>query len=120
MPRVKRGPKARQRRNKILKLAKGYRGGRSCLFKSATDAVVKALNYAYRDRKARKRDMRSLWIVRINAASRQFGLSYSALINGLNLAGVNVNRKMLAELAINDINAFSKLVDIAKNQAVAA
>jgi len=100
----------------VLKLAKGYRGGRHSLFRTASDAVKKALSYAYRDRRTRKRDMRKLWIVRINAASRQHGLSYSLFINGLAKAGVTVNRKMLADLAINDTIAFCKLADIAKQQ----
>ncbi len=119
MSRVKRGTKARQRRKKVLKLAKGFRGGRSCLFRTASDAVKKSLSYAYRDRKTRKRDMRKLWIVRINAASRIHGLSYSKFINGLAKAGVNINRKMLAELAVNDSTAFSKLVEISNAQVAA-
>lgn len=118
VPRVKRGTKARQRRKKVLKAAKGFRGGRSKLYRTAADAVMKALSYAYRDRRTRKREMRKLWIVRINAASRQFGMSYSLFMNGLSRAGVNVNRKMLAELAVNDITAFGKLVDVAKQQTV--
>ncbi|NVL91116.1 MAG: 50S ribosomal protein L20 [Desulfobacterales bacterium] len=111
--RVRRGPKARKRRKKILKLAKGYRGGRSKLFRTAADAVDKALQYAYRDRRTRKRDFRRLWIARINAAARLNNLSYSRLIQGLKLARVEVDRKVLAELAVSDPNAFSKLAEIA-------
>ncbi len=117
MSRVRRGIKARQRRKKVLKLAKGFRGGRHSLFRTASDAVKKALSYAYRDRRTRKRDMRKLWIVRINAASRLHGLSYSLFMNGLAKAGITINRKMLADLAINDATAFSKLTEVAKQQA---
>jgi len=116
VPRVKRGTKARRRRKKILKLAKGYRGGRSRLFRTAKVAVDRALNYAYRDRKVRKRQFRRLWIVRIGAAARQHGLSYSRFIYGLNQAGVRLNRKVLAELAVNDAAAFAQLVEVAKSQ----
>ena len=98
MPRVKRGFKARQRRNKVLKLAKGYRGARSKLFRSATEAVDRALNYAFRDRRVKKRDFRALWITRINAAARTNGLSYSKLIYGLKTANVEIDRKVLADL----------------------
>ena len=111
--RVKRGFKARRRRKKILKLAKGYRGGRSKLYRTAADAVDKALQYAYRDRKARKRDFRRLWIARINAAARLNDLSYSCLIQGLQRARVEVDRKILAEIALSDPNAFSHLAAIA-------
>ena len=111
--RVKRGFKARRRRKKILKLAKGYRGGRSKLYRTAADAVDKALQYAYRDRKARKRDFRRLWIARINAAARLNNLSYSRLMQGLKRARVEVDRKILAELAVSDPNAFSHLAGIA-------
>jgi large subunit ribosomal protein L20 len=111
--RVKRGFKARRRRKKILKLAKGYRGGRSKLYRTAADAVDKALQYAYRDRKARKRDFRRLWIARINAAARLNDLSYSRLIQGLKRARVEVDRKLLAEIALSDPNAFSRLAAIA-------
>ena len=119
MSRVKRGTKARQRRKKVLKLAKGFRGGRHALYRTAADAVTKALSYAYRDRKTRKRDMRKLWIVRINAASRQQGLPYNRFINGLARAGININRKMLADLAVNDAPAFTRLVEVAKQQVAA-
>jgi large subunit ribosomal protein L20 len=116
MPRVKRGFKARRRRNKVLKLAKGYRGARSKLFRSATEAVDRALNYAYRDRKVKKRDFRALWIARINAASRDNGLSYSRLIHGLKLAEVALDRKIMADLAVNDPAGFTVVVDAAKTK----
>jgi len=111
--RVKRGFKARRRRNKVLALAKGFRGGRSKLYRTAADAVDKALMYAYRDRRVRKRDFRKLWIVRINAGARMNGLSYSRLINGLKLAGCEVDRKVLADLAVSDPAGFSQLASIA-------
>ncbi len=111
--RVKRGYKARRRRNKVLKLAKGFRGGRSKLYRTAADAVDKALMYAYRDRRARKRDFRKLWIVRINAAARMNNMSYSKFINGLKLAGCELDRKVLADLAICDPAGFAQLVSIA-------
>ncbi len=114
MPRVKGGVKARRRHKKILKLAKGYWGSRSKTFRTANETVMKALWYAYRDRRVRKRDFRKLWITRINAAARSNGLSYSKFINGLKRAGVNINRKILADLAVNDQAAFQKLVEKAK------
>jgi len=114
MPRVKRGFKARQRRNKVLKLAKGYRGARSKLFRSATEAVDRALNYAFRDRRVKKRDFRTLWIARINAASRLNGLSYSKLIFGLKTAKVELDRKVLADLAVSDPKGFAEIAGIAK------
>ncbi len=114
--RVKRGYKAKNRRKKILKLAKGFRGGRSKLFRTAADAVDKALSYAYRDRKAKKRDFRKLWIARINAASRMNGLSYSKFIHGLKLANIELDRKVLAELAISDPAAFTKIAETAAKQ----
>lgn len=114
--RVKRGFKAKRRRKKILKLAKGHRGGRSKLFRTAADAVDKALMYAYRDRKARKRDFRKLWITRINAAARMNDLSYSKFIHGLKLAGVNLDRKVLAELAISDPSGFAQIANLASEQ----
>ena len=113
MPRVKRGFKARQRRNKVLKLAKGYRGARSKLFRSATEAVDRALNYAFRDRRVKKRDFRALWIARINAASRINGLSYSKLIHGLKTANVEIDRKVLADLAITDPKGFAEIAAVA-------
>ena len=113
MPRVKGGFKARRRHKKVLKMAKGYRGGRSKLFRSAVETVDRALNYAYRDRRVRKRDFRRLWIVRINAAARLHGLSYSRFIAGLTQAKVEVDRKILADIAVNDPAAFGKYADIA-------
>ncbi len=113
MPRVKRGVTARARHKKILKLAKGYYGARSRVFRVAKQAVIKAGQYAYRDRKQRKRQFRALWIVRINAAARMYGISYSRLINGLTNAKVAVDRKMLADIAVRDIAAFGKFAEIA-------
>jgi large subunit ribosomal protein L20 len=107
--RVKRGFKARRRRNKVLKLAKGFRGSRSKLYRTAADAVDKALGYAYRDRRAKKRDFRKLWIARINAASKMNNISYSKLIHGLKLAKVELDRKVLAELAVSDPAGFSQI-----------
>ncbi len=114
MPRVKSGVTAHKRHKKILKLAKGYRGSRSKQFKKANELVVKALYYARRDRRAKKGEFRRLWIARINAAARINGISYSRLVCGLTKAGVEVNRKMLADIAISDANAFTKLVEVAK------
>jgi len=111
--RVKRGFKARRRRNKVLKLARGFRGGRSKLYRTAADAVDKALMYAYRDRRARKRDFRKLWIVRINAAARMNNMSYSKFISGLKTAGCDLDRKVLADLAISDPAGFRQLAAIA-------
>lgn len=115
--RVKRGYKARRRRKKVLKLAKGFRGGRSKLFRTAADAVDKALMYAYRDRKARKRDFRRLWIARINAAARMNDMSYSKFIHGLKTANVDLDRKVLAELAVSDPNGFSQIAQVAARHA---
>ncbi|MFI3217974.1 MAG: 50S ribosomal protein L20 [Methylococcales bacterium] len=114
MPRVKRGVTARARHKKILKLAKGYYGARSRVYRVAKQAVIKAGQYAYRDRKQKKRQFRALWIVRINAAARMYGISYSRLINGLNKANVGIDRKVLADLAVRDIDAFGKIAEIAK------
>jgi len=114
--RVKRGFKARQRRKKVLKLAKGYRGGRSKLFRTAADAVDKALMYAYRDRRAKKRDFRKLWIARINAGVRMNDLTYSRLIHGLKKANIELDRKVLAELAVSDPAGFSQVVNLASEQ----
>jgi len=111
--RIKRGFKARRRRKKVLKLAKGYRGGRSKLFRTAADAVDKALMYAYRDRRQRKRNFRRLWIARINAAARMNNLSYSRFMHGLKLAQVDLDRKVLAELAISDPAGFTKIAELA-------
>ena len=117
MPRTKRGSVARKRRKKILKLAKGYYGAKSKLFRVANQQVMKSLSYAYRDRRQKKRDFRKLWIARINAAARNDGMSYSRFINGLKKADVQINRKVLADLAVNDKAAFSKLVAVAKEKA---
>ncbi len=114
MPRAKGGFKTRRRRKKVLKRAKGFYGARSRLYKVATQAVDKALLYAYRDRKVRKREFRSLWIVRINAAVRALGLTYSQFINRLKKMNINLNRKALADLAYNDPKAFANLVDMVK------
>ena len=114
MPRVKGGTVTRRRRNRVLKLAKGYYGAKSKLFKTAKQAVMKSYMYAYRDRRQKKRDFRKLWIARINAAARLNGLSYSKLMHGLKLAGIEMNRKMLADLAVNDAAAFTVLADKAK------
>jgi large subunit ribosomal protein L20 len=116
MPRVKGGTITRARHKKILKLARGYRGSKHRLFKTANAQVLKSLMYAYRDRRQKKRDFRKLWIARINAAARLNGLSYSKLIHGLKVAGVEVNLKMLAELAVNDSKAFAELATLAKGQ----
>ncbi|NEU29858.1 50S ribosomal protein L20 [bacterium LRH843] len=114
MPRVKGGFVARRRRKKVLKLAKGYYGSKHILFRTAQQQVMKSLTYAYRDRRQKKRDFRKLWITRINAAARLNGLSYSRFMHGLKLADINVNRKMLADLAVNDEKSFSQLADKAK------
>jgi large subunit ribosomal protein L20 len=114
MSRVVRGTKARKRRNKILKAAKGYVGGRSRGFRAASETVERALMYAYRDRRVRKRDMRRLWIVRINAAARENDLSYSRFMEGLHKAGIEIDRKVLADLAVRDRDGFSKIVARAK------
>lgn len=114
MPRVKRGSAARRRRKKVLKSAKGYRGAKSKQFKSALIAVKRAGQYAYRDRKVRKREFRKLWIMRINAAARERGLSYSQLMGGLRKAGIELDRKVLADMAVNDPEGFSKVVEMAR------
>ena len=114
MARVKRAENAKKRHKNILKQAKGYFGAKSKLFRPANQAVMKSLSYAYIGRKQRKRDFRKLWITRINAATRLHGMSYSKFISGLKKAGVNINRKMLSEMAINDPQGFKELVDIAK------
>lgn len=114
MPRVRTGVSAHRRHKKILKLAKGYKGSKSKQFKKANETVMKALYYARRDRRAKKGVFRRLWIARINAAARANGISYSRLIAGLAKAGVEVNRKMLADLAVNDANAFAQMVAVAK------
>lgn len=113
--RIRRGFKARKRRKKVLKLAKGFRGGRSKLYRTAADAVDKALMYAYRDRKTRKRDFRRLWIARINAAARLNNLSYSKFIHGLKVANVELDRKILAEMAVSDPSGFAELAKLASS-----
>lgn len=114
MARVKRAVNARKKHKKILKLAKGYYGAKSKLFRTANETVIRALRNAYVGRKLKKRDFRSLWIARINAATRLNGLSYSKFMNGIKIAGVEVNRKMLSEIAIHDPKAFTELVELAK------
>ncbi|MDI6600841.1 MAG: 50S ribosomal protein L20 [Thermoanaerobacteraceae bacterium] len=116
MARIKAGKTTHKRHKKILKLAKGYYGAKSKRFRMANQAVMKSLQYAYIGRKLKKRDFRKLWITRINAAARMNGMSYSRLINGLKLAGVDINRKMLADLAVNDSSAFAELVALAKGK----
>ncbi|AVQ99588.1 50S ribosomal protein L20 [Oceanobacillus sp. M65] len=114
MPRVKGGTVTRQRRKRVLKLAKGYYGSKRTLFKTAKQQVMKSGQYAYRDRRQKKRDFRKLWITRINAAARLNNLSYSKLMYGLKVAGIDINRKMLSDLAINDEQAFAQLAEKAK------
>ena len=114
MPRVKRGVAAHRRHKKILKITKGQKGTRHALFRRANESMLHSLKYATRDRRVRKRDMRRLWITRINAAARQEGLSYSRFIAGLHNAGVQVNRKILADMAVHDATAFAQLVSVAK------
>jgi large subunit ribosomal protein L20 len=115
MPRVKRSIHSRKKRKKILKMAQGYRGGRSRLYRTAKEAVAKALMYAYRDRKVRKREIRALWIQRINAGARLHGLSYSKFMNGLKRADIDIDRKILADMAVHDADAFRQLVEISKS-----
>jgi large subunit ribosomal protein L20 len=115
MPRAKRGNKRKENRKKILKLAKGYRGTKSKLYRSANESVQRALNFAYTGRKLKKRDFRSLWIVRIGAAARLNGLNYSQLMHGLSLAGIELDRKVLADLAANSPEAFAEIATQAKN-----
>ena len=114
MPRVKRGVTARARHKKILALAKGYRGRRKNVYRVAKQAVMKAGQYAYRDRRNKKRDFRRLWIARINAATRELGLTYSQFINGMNKAGITLDRKVLADIAVHDKAAFAGIVEQAK------
>ena len=116
MPRAKGGPKTRQRRKKVMKKAKGYFGGRRKLFRTAKETVLRAGVFAYRDRKQRKRRARELWIIRLNAACRQVGLSYSVFIAGLKRAGIALDRKILADLAVNDPTGFAKLAETARAQ----
>jgi len=119
MPRAKGGFKTRHRRNRVLKQAEGYFGKRKNCFRSAQEAVDRALAYSYRDRRNRKREFRNLWIIRINAAARMAGLSYSRLMSGLRRAGVAIDRKVLADLAVRDAAAFTRLAELAKAQASA-
>jgi len=114
MPRSTSSVPTRQRRNKILKAAKGYYGGKHRLFKSAKEQVEKGMQYAYRDRRVRRREFRRLWIARINAAARMFDMSYSQLIDGMNKKGLEINRKILADLAVRDIKAFEEIVNTVK------
>ncbi|NLX63212.1 MAG: 50S ribosomal protein L20 [Clostridiaceae bacterium] len=114
MARVKGGVRTRARHKKILKLAKGYFGAKSKLYRVANEAVMKSLSYAYRDRKQKKREFRKLWIARINAAARMNGISYSKFMNALKKAGINLNRKVLADMAVNDANGFKMLVEKVK------
>lgn len=114
MPRTKHSVASHKRKKKVFKLAKGYTGGRSKLYRSAQEAVNRALAYSYRDRRTKKRDFRKLWIARINAAARMNGMSYSRFINGLRKSNIEINRKILAELAVNDQEGFSRLAKIAK------
>jgi large subunit ribosomal protein L20 len=116
MARVKSGKISHRRHKRILKMARGYRGARHMRFKAANEAVLHALAYAYRHRRTRKRDFRRLWIVRINAAARMHGLSYSTMMYGLKKAGIQLNRKMLADLAVRDAASFGRLADLAKGQ----
>jgi len=116
MPRVKSGVQAHARHKKVIKAAKGYYGRRKSCFRVATQAVDKARQYAYRDRKVKKRDFRSLWIMRINAAARVNGLSYSRFMHGLSLAGIELDRKVLADIAVRDAAAFAKLAETARTQ----
>src|SRR5690606_7441050 len=116
MARVKGAVNARKKHKKTLKLAKGYYGAKSKQFKAANQAVMKSLSYSYTGRKLKKRDYRKLWISRINAAARQNGMSYSRFINGLRQAGVQIDRKILADMAVNDEQGFTQLVDMAKEQ----
>jgi large subunit ribosomal protein L20 len=116
MSRIKSGVVTRRRHKRVLKRTEGFRGGRRCLFRSAKEALNRAMIYAFRDRRQRKRDFRNLWTIRINAAARENNISYSKLIHGLNLSGVDVDRKMLAQLAVEEPEAFTKLVSIAKEK----
>ena len=119
MSRVKRGINARKKRRKILKLAKGFFGARSRLIRTATEAVNKAMKYAFRDRRARKREFRRLWIARINAAARLNHISYSRLVYGMKKSGIELDRKILAELAVNDPQGFAQVVEMAKGEQAA-
>jgi len=115
MPRASNRPATRRRRKRVLKQARGFVGGRRRLYKTARESVARSLQYAYRDRRTRKRDFRRLWITRINAAARQNGMSYSQFINGLSQAGIEIDRKILADLAVRDTEAFTELVEAARS-----
>ena len=115
MPRATHGPATRRRRKKVLRAARGYWGARSRLYRTAVEAVHRADAYAYRDRRQRRRDFRRLWIVRVNAAAREQGLSYSRFVAGLKRAGVAIDRKILADMAVRDREGFARLVDVARN-----
>ena len=116
MPRVTSAVRRKKRKKSILKLAKGFRGGRSKLFRTATEAVDRSLRFAYRDRKLRKREFRRLWIARINAAARLHGISYSRLMDGIQKAGIGMNRKILADMAVSDARGFTRIVEMAKEK----
>ncbi|MDP1807962.1 MAG: 50S ribosomal protein L20 [Actinomycetota bacterium] len=116
MPRVKRGTINKKRHKKVLELAKGYRGAKSRVFRRANEQVLHSLSYAYRDRRQRRRDFRKLWIIRINAAARQNGISYSRFMNGLKTANIEIDRKVLADMAVHDGPGFSRLAELVKNQ----
>ena len=116
MPRVKRGVTARARHKKVLNQAKGYRGRRNAVYRIAKEAVMKAGQYAYRDRRVKKREFRALWIARINAAVRELGMTYSVFMNGLNKASIDIDRKVLADLAVKDMDAFAKIAEVARAQ----
>jgi len=116
VPRVKRAVHAKKKRRKVLKLAKGYYGAKSRTYRAAKEQVTHSLVYSYRDRKARKRNFRKLWIIRINAAARENGLSYSKLVNGLKLADIDINRKMLSDMAVSDPESFAKVASLAKEK----
>jgi large subunit ribosomal protein L20 len=116
MPRVTSAVRRKKRKKSILKMARGFRGGRSKLFRTATEAVDRSLRYAYRDRKVRKREFRGLWIARINAAARSHGMSYSRFMEGIQKAGIGVNRKILADMAVSDANGFARIVEKAREK----
>ena len=117
MPRVKRAVHSQKKRRKVFKTAKGFRGGHGNLLRSAKEAIARALRYAYRDRRTKKREFRALWITRVNAAARENGLSYSVFMRGLTLAGVELDRKVLADMAVREKDGFQKLVELAKSKA---
>lgn len=120
MPRVKRGTINKKKHKKVLELAKGYRGAKSRVFRRANEQVLHSLSYAYRDRRQRRREFRKLWIIRINAAARQNGMSYSRFMNGLKTADIEIDRKVLADMAVHDEAGFARLVEIVKSQTATA